>query len=134
MLVIDGEPGIGKSTLCAWAVDQAEGMHVLSATGVESESDLPFAGSRSFSGQQLEPVDTLPGRQGEALRAALARGPDAPVDRFAIGAAVLSVLATLAVVTPVLVIVDDAHWLDVASADALRFAARRLRRERRRRC
>jgi DNA-binding CsgD family transcriptional regulator len=126
VLVVSGEPGIGKSALCAWAVEQAAGMRMLSVTGVECEADLPFAGLASLCGPELARVATLPEPQARALDAALARTDSAPVDRLSIGAAVLSLLAAAAPAAPLLVLVDDAQWLDEASAHALRFAARRL--------
>ena len=126
VLVVSGEPGIGKSALCAWAAERAAGMRMLSVTGVECEADLPFAGLASLCGPELARVATLPAPQARALDAALARAASAPVDRLSIGAAVLSLLAAAATAGPLLVIVDDAQWLDEASAHALRFAARRL--------
>ena len=126
VLIVSGEPGIGKSALCAWAAEQAAGMRMLSVTGVECEADLPFAGLASLCGPELARVATLPVPQARALDAALARADPAPVDRLSIGAAVLSLLAAAATDGPMLVIVDDAQWLDEASAHALRFAARRL--------
>src|SRR3954470_24848053 len=110
-LVLHGEPGIGKSALCAWAVEQAAGMSVLSVTGVESEADLPFAGLASLCARELGRIAALPAPQARALDAALARGDAAPVDRLSIGAAVLSLLAAVAADAPLLVVVDDAQWL-----------------------
>jgi DNA-binding CsgD family transcriptional regulator len=128
-LVLSGDPGIGKSALCAWAVEQAAGMRVLSVRGVESEADLPFAGLSELCAGELDRLGLLPDPQARALEAALTRRDAAPGDRFAIGAAVLNLLAVAGDGDPVLVIVDDAQWLDGSSADALLFAARRLRSE-----
>jgi DNA-binding CsgD family transcriptional regulator len=128
-LVLSGEPGIGKSALCAWAVAQAAGMRVLSVRGVESEVDLPFAGLSELCAGELDRLGLLPDPQARALEGALTRRDAPPGDRFAIGAAVLSLLAVAGDGASVLVIVDDAQWLDASSADALLFAARRLRSE-----
>jgi DNA-binding CsgD family transcriptional regulator len=129
VLVLRGEPGVGKSALLAELVDLAEGMRVLRATGVEAESELPFAGVHQLVWPLLERLDEIPPRQAAALRGAL--GLDAPEgdDRFLIGAAVLSLLAATAETSAVVGVIDDAHWLDTASADALAFAARRLTAE-----
>ena len=104
-------------------------MRVLSARGVESEVDLPFAGLAELCAGELDRLGSLPEPQAQALEGALARRVVRPGDRFAIGAAVLSLLAAAAEGESVLVVVDDAQWLDPSSADALLFAARRLRGE-----
>jgi DNA-binding CsgD family transcriptional regulator len=129
VLVLRGEPGVGKSALLADLSAQAEGMRVLRATGVESESELAFAGVHQVVWPLLERLGEIPPPQAAALKGAL--GLDAPAgdSRFLIGAAVLSLLAAAADVAPLLCLVDDAHWLDQASADALTFAARRLHAE-----
>ena len=127
-LVLSGEPGIGKSALCAWAVAQSSGMRVLAVHGVESDVDLPFAGLSELCAGETERMGLLPDPQAHALEVALARR-DAPSDRFAIGAAVLSLLAVAGGPGSLLVVVDDAQWLDASSSDALLFAARRLRNE-----
>ena len=126
VLVLRGDPGVGKSVLLAELASQAEDMQVLHATGVEAESELAFAGVHQLVWPLLDMLDEIPARQAAALRGAL--GLDAPAgdDRFLIGAAVLSLLAFAAEASPVLCLVDDANWLDTASADALTFAARRL--------
>ncbi len=127
-LVVSGEPGIGKSALCAWAVAQSAGMRVLSVHGVESDADLPFAGLSELCAGESERFGLLPEPQARALEVVLARR-DAQGDRFAIGAAVLSLLAVAGGSGSVLVVVDDAQWVDASSSDALLFAARRLRNE-----
>jgi DNA-binding CsgD family transcriptional regulator len=128
-LVLTGEAGIGKSALCTWAIDRAGGMRVLRVRGVQSEGDLPFAGLSELCADQLDHIPLLPEPQAGALDGALARRSSGPGDRFAIGAAVLSLLALVDEQGSVLVVVDDAQWLDAASTDALVFAARRLRAE-----
>ena len=125
-LVLRGEPGIGKSTLIAYALGRADGMKVLSATAVEAESELPFAGLHQLLWPVLERVDALPDVQGAAVRVAFGLTAERVDDRFLVSVAVLGLLTSVAEDGPVLCAVDDAHWLDRPSADALRFAARRL--------
>ncbi|WP_399934502.1 AAA family ATPase [Streptomyces kanamyceticus] len=131
-LVVRGEAGIGKSELLAHAVTaaRAEGLRVLRATGTESESELPFAGLHLLLGRAADRVAELPERQARALAGALGL-TDAAVetgggDRFLTGLAVLTLLADLAEERPLLCVVDDAHWLDRETAEALLFAGRRL--------
>ena len=128
-LVISGEPGIGKSALCEWATARARGMTVLEVHGVESEVDLPFAGLSDLCAGITDRLGLLPAPQARALESALARKPAEPTDRFAIGAAVLTLLGLVAEPQGALAVIDDAHWIDASSADALLFAARRLRTE-----
>ena len=125
-LVIRGEPGIGKSALLDAAASQAGGMTVARARGVESESDLSLAALADLLGPLLERIDALPEAQAAALNGALALGPPAAPDRFAVYAATLSLLAESA---PLLTVVDDANWIDAASREALVFVARRLQHE-----
>ena len=125
-LVLQGEPGIGKSALLDDAREQAEDMHVLSARGVESESELPFAALHQLLRPALGSLEALPPPQAAALRGALGLGERTGDDRFLVSLAALSLLAEHAESRPVLCLVDDAHWLDAPSADALLFVARRL--------
>ena len=125
VLVIRGEAGIGKSALLDYAAGRAHGMLVLRATGVESESELPFAGLQQLLRPVLGAIERLPEAQAAALRAAI--GIDSgTAEHFLVSVAVLGFLAELAEERPLLAIVDDAQWLDRASAEALVFAARRL--------
>ena len=126
VLAIVGEPGIGKSALLAWAGEQAEGMKVLRARGVQSEAHIPFAGLFELLRPALPWIERIPDPQAAALESALALRPARAQDRFAVGAATLSLLAGYAEEMPVAVLVDDANWLDGSSADALLFAFRRL--------
>lgn len=131
-LVVRGEAGIGKSALLAHAAATATGhrTRLLQATGVEAESELPFAGLHLLLHRVTDRIEDLPEPQARALRAALGLAPSARADRFLIGLAVLTLLADLAEGEGSLVcLVDDAQWLDQASADALLFAARRLAAE-----
>ncbi|NYI05175.1 ATP-binding protein [Allostreptomyces psammosilenae] len=126
-VVIRGEAGIGKSVLLDHAAAAAgHDMRVLRATGIESESELPFAGLHLLLGRSVDRTDALPDRQARALRGALGLEEIPGGDRPLVGLAVLTLLAELADERPLLCVVDDAHWLDHASADALLFAARRL--------
>ncbi len=129
MLVVRGEPGIGKSALLSYARQQAPPMLVLSASGAEAESDLAFAGLHELLRPVLSYLGEIPGTQAGALAAALGLAPFAQPDRLLIGAAVLGLLAAAAEDKPTLCLVDDTHWLDRPSADALVFTARRLRAE-----
>lgn len=125
-LVVRGDPGIGKTALLAAAVDGAEGFRTIQAAGVEAEAELPYAGLHLLLGRGLDRLDVLPAVQAEALRGALGLASAGPPDRFLVGLSVLSLLSELAADRPLLCVVDDAQWLDRASADALVFAARRL--------
>ncbi|MEV0686455.1 AAA family ATPase [Nocardia sp. NPDC050378] len=123
-LVIRGEAGIGKSALLDYAA--AQGIPTARSAGIESEAELPFAALHLLVKPGMELVRQLPPRQRDALEAAFGLGERAPADRMLIGLAVLTLLAEEAADGPLLCIVDDAHWLDQATADALLFAARRL--------
>ena len=125
-LVLRGEVGIGKSALLEDARERAGDMLILTARGVESEAELPFAGLHQLLRPALGHVERLPPPQAAALRSALGLEESAGHERFLVFAACLSLLSELAERRPVLCVVDDAHWLDAASADALRFVARRL--------
>jgi DNA-binding CsgD family transcriptional regulator len=126
VLAVVGEAGIGKSALLGYAEEQAAGMKVLRARGVRSEARIPFAGLLELLRPALGGLPAIPGPQAEALQSALALRPARARDRFAVGAATLSLLAAYAETAPVVVLVDDGHWLDGSSADALLFAVRRL--------
>src|ERR1700722_18798543 len=133
VMVVTGEAGIGKTVLLAAAADQARsaGMRVLSVTGRESESRLAFAGLHQLLRPVLSGAAGLPGRQAQALSGALGltADPVAP-DPLLTGVAVLTMFSDLAERSMVLVVADDAHWLDRASLDALAFAGSRLDAER----
>jgi DNA-binding CsgD family transcriptional regulator len=128
-LVVRGEPGIGKSALLGYARQHAAPMLVLSAVGVQAESDLAFAGLHELLRPALAYLGELPGTQSQALAGALGLAPSPQPDRLLVCAAVLSLLAAAAETQPLLCLVDDAQWVDRTSADALVFTARRLRAE-----
>ncbi len=127
-LVIRGEAGVGKTALLDYAA-AAAGMRVLRGTGIESEAELPFAALQLLLRPGLGRLDLLPPPQAQALRGAFGLAGTPGADRFLIGLAALSLLSELAGDGALLCVVDDAHWLDRASADALLFAARRLESE-----
>ncbi|WP_344515258.1 LuxR C-terminal-related transcriptional regulator [Dactylosporangium maewongense] len=129
VLVVRGDPGIGKSSLLDDAAAGAAGMTVLRCAGVETEAEVPFASLHQLLAPALASSSQLPDVQAAALRGALGLGPAAGGDQLLVGAAVLTLLAELAEERPVLCLVDDAQWLDGSSAQALRFVARRLQAE-----
>lgn len=128
-LVIRGEPGIGKTTLLEHARDAAGGMTVLRAQGIEAESELPYLGLRDLIGPVLDRRERLPAAQSLALGQALALEEGGTPARFAVPAALLGLLGTVAEEGPVLCLVDDAQWLDAPSVEAIVFTGRRLRDE-----
>jgi len=129
-LVATGEAGIGKSALLEYLVATAPDLRLVRAAGVESEMELAFASLHQLCAPLLDRLDRLVPLQREALEIAFGlRGGGTP-DRFLVGLAVLTLLSEAAEERPLLCVVDDAQWLDRASAQALAFAARRLVAER----
>src|SRR4051794_11147692 len=128
-LVVRGVAGSGKSTLLGDTLAGAADLRVLRTSGVESESPLAFAALQRLLWPLRGGIDALPAPQAAALHAALGEAVG-DGDRFLAFLGTLSLLADAADQTPVLAVVDDAHWLDDASAAALLFAARRLQDER----
>ena len=125
-LVLRGDAGVGKSALLRYAMERAAGMTVLRVTGVEAESELGFAGLHGLVRPVEHELTRVPTPQREALKAALGLAPADGADRFLVSAGVLSLLSAASDRRPVLCAIDDAQWLDVPSADALVFTARRL--------
>ncbi|HET6532455.1 MAG TPA: ATP-binding protein, partial [Actinoplanes sp.] len=121
-----GAPGAGKSALLGYARQAADGRTVLRATGVPAEQDLPYAGLHELLRPVVHRVDRLPAPQRAALTAALALADGAAGDRFTVSAAVLTLLAEVAGDGGLVCLIDDAHWLDRSTMDALMFAVRRL--------
>jgi DNA-binding CsgD family transcriptional regulator len=130
-LILSGEPGVGKSALLAAAAERADdyGMRVLRATGVQSETTLPFAGLHQLLQPILTGIDELADPQRTAILAAFGRVESPAPDLFLTALAALDLLSDAAANAPVLLIAEDAHWLDRSSADALGFIARRLEHE-----
>src|SRR5512132_323735 len=130
VLVIRGEAGVGKSALLKDARERGSDMRVLACAGVEAESALPFAALHQLLRPVLRHLEKVPQPQADALRGALGLAAGRGDDRFLVSLAALSLLAEAAERRPLLCLVDDAHWLDDASADALVFVARRLHADR----
>jgi DNA-binding CsgD family transcriptional regulator/tetratricopeptide (TPR) repeat protein len=126
VLVLRGEPGVGKTALADYAVECAQGFAVARAVGVESEMELPFAALHQFCRPFLDRLERLPGPQADALQIVFGLHAGPVPDRFLVGLAALTLLSEAAAQSPLLCVVDDAQWLDQASAQALMFVARRL--------
>jgi hypothetical protein len=129
-LVLRGEPGVGKTALLEHAIGSAPDFRVLRAVGIELEMELAFASLHQVCAPMLDRLDRLPGPRQDALRAAFGLSAGAAADRFLVGIAALSLLSEVAEEQPLLCAVDDAQWLDEASAQALAFVAHRLFAER----
>jgi DNA-binding CsgD family transcriptional regulator len=129
VLVVRGEPGVGKTALLDYLAGHAPGCQVARAAGVQSEMELAFAGLHQLLAPMLERADQLPVPQRDALRTAFGVSAGPVPDRFLVGLAVLGVLSEVAAERPLICIVDDEQWLDRASAQALGFVARRLAAE-----
>jgi AAA ATPase domain len=126
-LLLRGVPGAGKSVLLDFAAERAEGVTVLRGGGIPGEAEVAFAGVLEVLRPALDRLAELPGPQRAALGGALGLVPaTVERDRFLVGAAVLGLLLLASAERPVLACVDDAHWLDTPSLDALLFASRRL--------
>ena len=126
VLVLRGEPGIGKTVLLHYAAGRATGFRVARAGGIESEMELPFAGLHQLCVPMLDRLERLPDPQRDALRVAFGLAEGTAPDRFLVGLAVLSLLADVAAEQPLACLVDDVQWLDRSSVQCLAFAARRL--------
>ncbi|MER6083495.1 LuxR family transcriptional regulator [Streptomyces sp. NPDC001833] len=126
VLVLTGEPGIGKTRLLDYAAARAAELRVVRLTAVESETGLGFGALHRLLRPFLNRTGPLPGPQRAALDAALGRVPGPPADRYLVGLATLTLLAEAAAEQPLLFLLDDAQWLDRESAEALAFTARRL--------
>jgi DNA-binding CsgD family transcriptional regulator len=128
-LVLRGEAGIGKTALILDMIRKAEGLQLLQAAGTESEQELAFAALQRFCQPVAEGLDCLPAPQQRALTVAFGAGVGAPPERLVVGLAVLGLLAEAAEAQPLLCAVDDAQWLDTATAEVLAFVGRRLHAE-----
>ncbi|MFI0366290.1 AAA family ATPase [Actinomadura sp. 1N219] len=125
VLILRGDAGIGKTALLDHAEARAAGMNVLRGSGIEAESDIPFAALHLLLSDRVDQIDALPAPQAAAMRAALGLARPDSGDKLLIGLALLTLLTEPAD-TPLLCLIDDAQWLDRESADALLFAARRV--------
>jgi DNA-binding CsgD family transcriptional regulator len=126
VLVLSGEPGVGKTALLEYAIGSAADMTVLRSAAAQSEMEIAFAALHQVCAPLLDSLDQLPGPQGDALRTTFGLEAGTVPDRFFVGLAVLGLLSDAADEGPLLCVVDDAQWLDRASAEALAFVARRL--------
>src|ERR1700683_1690428 len=126
VLVVRGEPGVGKSALLDYLAGRAAGCRGVRAVGVESEMELAFAGLHQLLAPVLDHLDGLPGPQREALRTTFGLSAGPVPDRFLVGLAVLGLVSEVAAERPLICVVDDEQWLDRASVQALGFVARRL--------
>ncbi len=130
VLVVHGDPGVGKTALLECAAETADDFRIVRAAGVEGEMELDYAALQQLCAPILDLVDRLPEPQGEALCVAFGLRSGAAPSPFLVGLAVLGLLSEAAERQPLLGVVDDAQWLDSASAQALTFVARRLLAER----
>ncbi|MFI7708060.1 AAA family ATPase [Nonomuraea sp. NPDC049480] len=125
-LVLRGEPGVGKSALLEYLIAQAGGIRVLRAAGVRYEMELPYAAMHQLCAPLMEGLHRLPEPQRDALGIAFGLRSGPPPDRFLVSLAVLTMLANAADEQPLMCVIEDAQWLDNASAQVLAFVARRL--------
>jgi DNA-binding CsgD family transcriptional regulator len=126
VLVVYGEPGAGKTALLEYAVEAGREFRVLRTAGVEGEMELPYAALQQLCSPILDLMERLPDPQGDALPVAFGLSRGKAPNPFLVGLAVLGLLSEAAEERPLLCVVDDAQWLDRASARALAFVARRL--------
>ena len=126
VLLVRGEAGVGKSALLEYLVERASECRVARASGNEYEMELAYAGLHQLCVPVLDLRERLPGPQRDALESAFGLRADPAPDRFVVGLGVLSLLSEVAEEQPLVWVVDDAQWLDKASALSLAFVARRL--------
>ncbi|MDX6410095.1 MAG: hypothetical protein QOE13_3166, partial [Gaiellaceae bacterium] len=126
VLVLGGDPGVGKTALLEYAIASASDMRVLRAVGVEAEMELAFAAVHQLCMSVLDRLEQLPGPQRDALATTFGLSAGGVPDRFFFGLAVLGLLSEVAEKRPLLCVIDDAQWLDRASAQALALVARRM--------
>jgi DNA-binding CsgD family transcriptional regulator len=126
VLVLRGDPGSGKSALLGYLTGQLGGWHTVSAIGVESEMELAYSGLHQLCAPMLDRLSRLPGPQRDALATVFGLSASPAPDRFLVALATLTLLAEVAEEEPLACVIDDAQWLDQASAQILGFVARRL--------
>ena len=124
-LVICGAPGIGKTALLEYLASQVPDCQLLSGSGAQSESELAFGALHHVCQPLLSRVEALPAPQRDALRITFGLSEGPPPDRFLVGLAILGLLSNAAAERPLVCLVDDAHWVDRASAQVFTFVARR---------
>ena len=129
VLVVRGEPGVGKTALLDYLVEHASGWRVARGAGVQSEMELAFAGLHQLLAPMLDQLERVPRPQRDALRTSFGVSSGPAPDRFLVALAVLSLLSEVADEVPLICVVDDEQWLDRASAQVLAFVARRLEAE-----
>src|SRR6266436_3765059 len=130
VLLVQGDPGVGKTALLDYAVEAGEDFRVVRAAGVEGEMELDYAALQQLCSPILEFIERLPDPQRDALEVAFGISAGQAPSPFLVGLAVLGLLSEVAEQQPVLCVVDDAQWLDGASGRALAFVARRVLAER----
>jgi DNA-binding CsgD family transcriptional regulator/tetratricopeptide (TPR) repeat protein len=130
VVVLRGEAGVGKSALLEYASERAKGWRVARAAGVESEMTLDYSGLHQLCAPMLDRLERLPIPQRDALATVFGLSSCPAPDRFLVALATLTLFAEIAEQQPLVCVVDDAQWLDSASADILAFVARRLLAER----
>jgi predicted ATPase len=130
VLVVHGDPGVGKTALLEYALETATDFRVVRTSGVEGETELDYAALHQLCSPLLALIDRLPDPQRDALGVAFGLSAGRPPSPFLVGLAVLGLLSEGAEERPLLCMVDDAQWLDDASGAALAFVARRLLAER----
>src|SRR5215475_7175847 len=116
VLVLHGDPGVGKTALMDYVAAHASGCRLVRAAGIESEMELAYAALHQLCAPMLDHLDRLPVPQRDALATVFGRSPGAAPDRFLVGLATLTLFAEVAEQRPLACIVDDAQWLDHASA------------------
>ncbi len=126
VLVVDGDPGVGKSALMDYVARQVPDFRLIHAAGAESEMELPYATLHQLCNPVLDRLDRLPAPQRDALRAAFGLNAGSPPDRLMIGPGALSLLCDVAEEQPLICLIDDLQWVDNGSAQVLMFLARRL--------
>jgi predicted ATPase len=126
VLVVHGEAGVGKTALLEYAVEAGREFRIARTFGAEAEMELPFAAVQQLCYPFLELMERLPRPQHDALGVAFGLSTGPAPNPFLVGLAVLGLLAEAAEEQSLACVVDDAHWLDSASARTLAFVARRL--------
>src|ERR1700704_6678 len=126
VLVVHGEPGVGKTALLDWTGEEGRQLRVLQTVGVEGEMELPFAALQQLCSPVLDRSERLPDPQRDALSVAFGLSAGQAPNPFLVGLAALGLLSEASEEQPLLCVVDDSQWLDRASALALAFVARRL--------